>query len=80
MLIITVCGTGIVTLVSRVLPLIFLSRIEFPKSFLTWLSFVPVTVMTALLAENILFDDERLSLMANRTSVTFFGLAYLLWR
>jgi branched-subunit amino acid transport protein len=61
-----ILGTGIVTFVPRVLPLIFLSRIELPKWFLTWLSFVPVTVMTALLAQDILFDNEQLSLMANK--------------
>jgi branched-subunit amino acid transport protein len=61
-----ILGTGIVTLIPRVLPLLFLSKIELPKWFLDWLHFVPVTVMTALLAQEILFEDNQFAPMANK--------------
>ncbi|MEK5270013.1 AzlD domain-containing protein [Aeribacillus sp. FSL K6-8394] len=61
-----ILGTGIVTLIPRVVPLLFLSRIKLPEWFLSWLSFVPVTVMAALLTQSLLFDDGQLSPMANK--------------
>jgi branched-subunit amino acid transport protein len=61
-----ILGTGIVTLIPRVVPLLFLSRIKLPEWFLSWLSFVPVTVMTALLTQNLLFDNGQLSPMTNK--------------
>lgn len=60
-----VLGTGIVTLIPRVIPLLFLSKIELPKWFLNWLSFVPVTVMTALLGQELLFEENNFSPLSN---------------
>ncbi|MEC3655365.1 AzlD domain-containing protein [Bacillus siamensis] len=60
-----VLGTGIVTLLPRVIPLLFLSKVELPKWFLSWLSFVPVTVMTALLGQELLFEDDNFSPLSN---------------
>jgi branched-subunit amino acid transport protein len=64
-----IIGTGIVTLIPRVLPLLFLSKIDLPKWFLDWLHFVPVTVMTALLAQEILFENNEFAPLANKFEI-----------
>lgn len=48
-----------VTAVPRVLPLLLLSRIRLPGWLLEWLSFVPVAVLAALLAIEVLMVDAR---------------------
>lgn len=48
-----------VTAVPRVLPLLLLSRIRLPGWLLEWLSFVPVAVLAALLAIEVLVVDGR---------------------
>lgn len=52
-----VLGCGAVTLLPRVLPLVLLRRLEFPGWFREWLSFIPVTVMTALVAQALIPQD-----------------------
>lgn len=58
-------GAGLVTLIPRILPLIVLSKIKLPAWVLTWLSFIPITVMTALLAESLFMKNHQLSLLGN---------------
>lgn len=58
-----ILGTGLVTLIPRVLPLVLLSKINLPGWFLTWLRFIPVTVMTALLTEELFVKNHHISLL-----------------
>lgn len=57
-----IAGTSLVTILPRVLPLVFLSRMNLPDWLRRWLSFVPVAVMSALLAQELLVPKGRLSL------------------
>ncbi|HEY3315216.1 MAG TPA: AzlD domain-containing protein, partial [Bacillota bacterium] len=43
-------GMALVTYLPRMLPLVVLSRFKLPPAVLRWLSFVPVAVLSALLA------------------------------
>lgn len=52
-----IAGSGVVTLLPRVLPLVLLSRLGFPGWFREWLSFIPVTVMSALVAQALVPAD-----------------------
>ena len=53
-----------VTAVPRVLPLVLLARIELPAWLLAWLAYVPVAVLAALLAIEVLIVDGKPALSA----------------
>ncbi|GGA29578.1 branched-chain amino acid ABC transporter [Paenibacillus physcomitrellae] len=57
-----IVGASIVTLIPRVLPLVLLSRIQIPEWGMRWLNFVPVAVMAALIGQELLVQDGKLSL------------------
>ena len=48
-----------VTAVPRVLPLLLLSRITLPAWLLAWLAYVPISVLAALLALEVLMVEGR---------------------
>jgi branched-subunit amino acid transport protein len=48
-----------VTAVPRVLPFVLLSKIELPRWLLGWLAYVPVAVLAALLAIEVLMVEAR---------------------
>lgn len=52
-----ILGTSIVTFIPRVLPLLVLSRMELPEWGLRWLHYVPVSVMAALVGQELLLSD-----------------------
>jgi branched-subunit amino acid transport protein len=58
-----------VTAVPRVLPLVLLSRIELPRWLLAWLANVPIAVLAALLAIEVLVVEGRLDLSAANPSL-----------
>ncbi|CAN5411623.1 AzlD domain-containing protein [soil metagenome] len=60
-----ILGAGLVTLIPRVLPLMILSKIHLPDWFLSWLSFIPITIMTALLAAELFTQNHHLTLAGN---------------
>lgn len=47
-------GMAVVTYLPRMLPLVVLSRLQLPPILLRWLSYVPVAVLAALLAPDLL--------------------------
>jgi branched-subunit amino acid transport protein len=51
-------GVSLVTLLPRVLPMVLLGRIHMPEWLLAFLRHVPIAVMTALLAQSVLTEDE----------------------
>lgn len=53
-------GVSLVTLLPRVLPLAILSRMNLPEALVRFLKYIPITVMTALLAQSVLADGESL--------------------
>ncbi len=50
-------GVSVVTLIPRVLPLIVLSKIELPEWGMRWLNHIPIAVMSALLAQELLVSN-----------------------
>jgi len=52
-------GVSLVTLIPRVLPMVLFSRINMPEWLLAFLRYVPIAVMTALLAQAVLTEDEE---------------------
>jgi branched-subunit amino acid transport protein len=53
-------GAAAVTLPPRVLPLLLLARIALPAWLRIWLAQVPVAILAALLAQEILLEGGRL--------------------
>lgn len=72
-------GASLVTLLPRVLPLIVLSRIRLPDWGLRWLGHIPIAVMSALLAQELLvskggaFSPQPVALLS---AVPAFAVAY----
>lgn len=55
-------GTCFASFSTRYLPFVFLTKKELSNEFKEWMNFVPVTVFAALVASDIFFVDNRLSL------------------
>ncbi|WP_072914808.1 AzlD domain-containing protein [Desulforamulus aeronauticus] len=62
-----IIGMMLVTYIPRMLPLAVLSRINISKGVLNWLSYVPVAVLSALLAPELLLKDGQLSINLTNT-------------
>jgi branched-subunit amino acid transport protein len=62
-----VAGMLAVTYLARLVPMLVLSRMEIPAGFRRWLQFVPVAVLSALLAPNILLQNGGLALRLDNT-------------
>ncbi|MGE6376661.1 AzlD domain-containing protein [Peribacillus muralis] len=56
-----IVGAAIVTFIPRVVPLMVLSRIELPEWGMRWLNYVPISVMAALISQEILVHDGEFS-------------------
>jgi branched-subunit amino acid transport protein len=54
-----ILGMGVANYVVRFAPMAVLARIELPKPLLRFLSFIPVTVMSALTVGEVLRPDGR---------------------
>lgn len=55
-----IMASSLVTVIPRVLPLSFLSRVELPDWSMRWLRHIPVAVMAALLAQSLFTSDGSL--------------------
>lgn len=55
-------GMALVTYLPRMLPLVILSRFQLPPLLMRWLAYVPVSVLAALLAKEILVSGGELAL------------------
>ncbi|ANE47822.1 branched-chain amino acid ABC transporter [Paenibacillus swuensis] len=53
-------GTAFVTLIPRVVPLVVLSRLDLPEWFTRWLNYVPISVMAALIGQEIFLNEGEL--------------------
>lgn len=61
-----ILGSALVTFLPRVLPLMVLSRMELPEWGIRWLNYVPISVMAALVGQELLLHDGQLvSLFTN---------------
>lgn len=57
-----IAGMALVTALPRVLPITLLAGRTLPPMLMRWLSFVPVSVLAALLAPELLFSNGKLNL------------------
>ncbi|MDW7771299.1 MAG: AzlD domain-containing protein [Desulfobulbaceae bacterium] len=55
-------GMGLVTYVPRWLPLLYLAHRRLPPWFIDWLGFIPVSILSALLAPTLFIDTGLHSL------------------
>ncbi|MEC0282619.1 AzlD domain-containing protein [Terribacillus saccharophilus] len=54
---------ALVTVILRILPFILVRNLRLPDAVMKWLSFVPVCILTALVIENMLMQEQsRLSI------------------
>jgi len=64
-----ILGMSIVTYIPRMFPLVILSKFNMPPLFLKWLRYIPVAVLSALLAPAILISDGSLALNLNNNAL-----------
>ena len=72
-----VLACALVTAVPRVLPLVLLSRFELPQWLADWLRFVPVAVLAALAAIEVLMPGGK-GLALHLPSLAGIGAAFAL--
>ncbi len=56
------CGMGLVTYLPRALPLLYLAHKQLPEWLVEWLGFIPVAVLSALLAPSLFTNGVSRSL------------------
>ena len=61
-LLLCILGMALVTLIPRVMPVTLLAGRELPPLLTRWLSFVPVSVLAALVAPDLLLADGKLNI------------------
>ncbi len=61
----TLFGMALVTYLPRLIPAWFLRGRELPPFLVTWLSYVPVAVLAALLLPSLLIDEGQINLSFN---------------
>lgn len=67
----------IVTYLPRVLPLVVLSRVKLPPLVLSWLQYIPVSILAALLAPEILMQEGKLAFSWNNPALVAAFPAFL---
>ncbi len=74
-------GMGLVTFLPRWAPLFFLSRLKLPKSLVDWLDFIPVAILSALVAPELFTSglERHLDLSQPKLWVAIPTLAVGLW-
>lgn len=53
-ILVLILGCGAVTVLPRVLPLLLLRKLALPRWYREWLSYIPVTIMSALVAQELI--------------------------
>ena len=73
-----VLACALVTALPRVLPLVVLSRMTLPGWLLDWLRFVPVAVLAALCAIEVLLPGGTLAVSAANPALPAIAVAFLI--
>lgn len=50
---------GMVTLLIRVIPFVMISRVNLPAIVIKWLSFIPITLFTALIIDGVIQQHDH---------------------
>ncbi|MBA8759924.1 AzlD domain-containing protein [Staphylococcus schleiferi subsp. coagulans] len=53
-ILLSIIGSGIVTLLLRITPLLMISRVQLSDKVLKWLTFIPITLFTALVMDGLI--------------------------
>lgn len=53
-ILLAIIGSGIVTLLLRITPLLMISRVQLSDKVLKWLTFIPITLFTALVMDGLI--------------------------
>ncbi|MGI6705923.1 MAG: AzlD domain-containing protein [Clostridia bacterium] len=61
-ILLVIVGMSLVTYLPRVLPIAILSKVNLPDWFLSWLKYIPVAVLAALLAPTLFMQDGHVAL------------------
>ena len=61
----TLVGMAVVTFLPRLIPAWFLRGRKLPAFLISWLSYVPVAVLAALLLPSLLIEDNQINLSIN---------------
>lgn len=56
LILIVLCG--LVTLIVRAIPFLMISRIQLSETVIKWLSFIPITLFTALILDGIIVQQD----------------------
>jgi branched-subunit amino acid transport protein len=56
-----ILGGALVTVLPRVLPLVVLSRLELPAGLKSWLAYVPIAILAALLAGELALEQGAIA-------------------
>ncbi|MGF7047810.1 branched-subunit amino acid transport protein [Paenibacillus sp. DS2015] len=65
-ILIIILGSALVTFIPRVLPLVILSRMQLPMGLIRWLQYIPVAVMSALIAQELFISEGQFAFVNNR--------------
>ncbi|MGG4197328.1 AzlD domain-containing protein [Paenibacillus jamilae] len=66
-----ILGSAFVTFIPRVVPLMVLSRFELPEWAMRWLNYVPISVIAALIGQEIFIHDGKIPSLTN--NIEFFA-------
>ncbi|KGA96026.1 branched-chain amino acid transporter AzlD [Alkalihalobacillus alcalophilus ATCC 27647 = CGMCC 1.3604] len=56
-MVVLIIGCALVTIIPRILPFIFVKKLQLPDVVLKWLSFIPVCILTALVVQSVVNVD-----------------------
>lgn len=59
-----ILGAALVTFIPRVLPLMLLSRVTIPEWGMRWLNYMPIAIMSALVAQELFIDEGRFAALS----------------
>ncbi len=77
----TLLAMGLVTFIPRAFPMLLLSERKLSPWICKWLSFIPATVLAALLAPGLVLNDKGLNLsMDNIYLLVAFPTFFIAWR
>ncbi len=64
-----ILGAALVTFIPRVLPLMLFSRITIPEWGMRWLNYMPIAVMSALVAQELFIDEGRFAALSTNVEL-----------
>jgi branched-subunit amino acid transport protein len=73
----TLVAMAIVTILPRIIPVGFLAGRKMPEWLVTWLKFVPISVLSAMLILDLAWKDEKLALTPSNLMLPAAALGFL---